>query len=370
MAPPTPRQLLTERRIVVVCGAGGVGKTSISAAMALAAARLGRAVLVITIDPSRRLAEVLGVARNAPAPVQLDAGRLLQAGVRGPGALSAWMLDPKRVADDVVRRLAPPGEVQLLLGNHVYRHVSAMVSGMQEYAALEAVHQYLQTRRYDLIVLDTPPSRNALQFLTAPRRLGNFLNPRVLRLFTPGPTSRLREAARRIFYRIIDASLGQQTGQELQEFLSIFTDILLHQNSNAGHVQELFHQPDAAFVVVAAPTPEALAEATYFERTTRDALGLNLQGYLLNCSLATRQGLAGPEALLAEADDGVLAEALRKLLPLARQEQELAARHRAFLDRLAGLAGPERLTLALPCLPHGVTDLRSLTTLARALLAA
>ena len=168
------------KRIIVCCGAGGVGKTTTSAALALAAARAGRKVLVLTIDPSKRLAETLGVDRNSPEPTRLPEDRERAAGITGPGELSAWMLDPRLVSDQAVRKLVKdPADQEKLLAHPVYDQITSMIAGMQEYTAMEALYQFVETGRYDLVVLDTPPSRNALNFLEAPSRLSEFPAPGV-----------------------------------------------------------------------------------------------------------------------------------------------------------------------------------------------
>ena len=146
-------QLLTTRKVLVCCGAGGVGKTTVSASLALAAARAGKRVLVVTIDPSKRLAETLGVSRNPEEPVQIPEDRLKAAGVTG--TLSAWMLDPQLVSDNVVRGFSKSEEdAQRLLANPIYRNVTSMVAGMQEYTAVEAMHGFVVDDTYDLVVLD------------------------------------------------------------------------------------------------------------------------------------------------------------------------------------------------------------------------
>src|SRR4051812_3115558 len=146
-------ELIRNRRVIVCCGAGGVGKTTTAAALSLAAARAGRRVLVLTIDPSKRLAETLGVSRNPPTPVAVPPDRQIAAGIHAPASLDAWMLDPKLVADESVRRLTKnPEDAERVLGNRIYQQVSSMVAGMHEYTAMEALHRLVNEGRYDLVV--------------------------------------------------------------------------------------------------------------------------------------------------------------------------------------------------------------------------
>jgi anion-transporting ArsA/GET3 family ATPase len=181
------KELVDTQRVIVCAGAGGVGKTSVAASMALGAARGGKRVLVVTVDPSKRLAEVLGVDRNPTDPVPVPAEKLEALGVTPPGSLHAWMLDPQLVADRVVKRFSRTQEdADRLMANRIYKNVTAMVAGMQEYTAVEALHGFVADDSYDLIILDTPPSRNALHFLDAPERAGRFLDKRIFNLFVPG----------------------------------------------------------------------------------------------------------------------------------------------------------------------------------------
>ena len=263
-------ELLIRRRLIITCGAGGVGKTTVSAAMALAAARLGQRVLVVTIDPSKRLAETLGVGQDLDAPVALSAERLAALGVEPPGSMSAWMLDPKRVSDAVVEQFSASKEdARSLLGNSIYANLSGMVAGMQEYTAVEALHGFVADDAYDLIVLDTPPSRNALRFLDAPDRVGGFLDRRIFNLFVPGDAGMIRRAATALVTRVLDAGLGKSTREELQSFLGLFGALLAHLNRNQSQMR-LFLKTDAVgFVLVTSPERAALDEVFAFERRAR-----------------------------------------------------------------------------------------------------
>lgn len=361
------RALLHDKRIVVVCGAGGVGKTTTSASLALAAARAGRRVLVITIDPSKRLAQTLGVSPNDREPTLLSEARQRAVGVEAPGSLSAWMLDPQAVSDEMVRRITrDEASAQQLLRNRVYRHVTSMIAGMQEYMAVEALHGFVEDQRYDLIVLDTPPSRDALRFLDAPSRAGAFLDRRVLRLFLPSSESRLRQAATRVFERLLDLAFGARARQEIQQFFELFEHVLLHLSRSQGDMRAFFGGPEVAFLLVTSPTDAALEEARYFESKTRE-LRLPLAGTVLNRSRAWTIDRPPPSRVETGADaaagSDALARALEKLEPFARAEAESARRHEALRADLAGRhAGG--FALALPELPQSASDLEALGELA------
>ncbi|MBW2271981.1 MAG: ArsA family ATPase [Deltaproteobacteria bacterium] len=357
-------RLLAEKRVIVVCGAGGVGKTTTSASLALAAARGGRRVLVITIDPSKRLAQTLGVSPHDPEPRALPLERQRAVGIEGPGSLTAWMLDPQAVSDRTVRSLATdPAKADLLLQNRVYRHVTSMVAGMQEYTAVEALHRFIEDDHYDLVLLDTPPSRNALRFLDAPSRATAFLDRRVIRLFVPGSHNPIRQVATKMFERLLDLAFGSAARAELQQFIVLFEQVLVYLNRNQTEMQRFFASSDVAFLLVSTPRQEALDEAFYFEEKTRD-LSLPLAGYILNRSRAWAANRPMPsEELLPKDASAVARRALTKLVELAGPEAESARQHEGLREELAVRAG-EGFALALPELPSGASELESLVVLA------
>lgn len=366
---PRAIKLLEQKRLVVVCGAGGVGKTSVSAAIALAAARRGRRVLVVTIDPSRRLAEVLGVSRQSSKPLPIPAHLREPAGIEPPGALEAWMLDPKHVADEAVRRLAgSEHDAQRLLRNAMYRNITEMVAGMQEYTAAEAVHQFVKEGTYDLVILDTPPSRNALDFLDSSVRLGRLFDGRVFQLFLPGDRNPIRRAARKLLVRIMDIALEPDTRQELEDFLGLFSAIFSRLNANASDIHAFFSRPEVAFLIVTSPAKEALQEAYYFEDKTQISMGLQLEGYVLNRSLAYKdeRELPSLDHVDGAADDSTVRSALEKLRVLGLREQAQADHDRELHRSLARKGGSRLLAVALPYLENGMEDIHSLVRLADA----
>jgi anion-transporting ArsA/GET3 family ATPase len=364
MSVQTPAQLLRDKRVVVVCGAGGVGKTTTSASLALAAARAGRRVLVITIDPSKRLAQTLGVSPHAPEPTALSDDRLRAVGVAEGGALAAWMLDPQSVSDQTVRRLSPDAaSAERLLRNGVYRNVTSMIAGMQEYMAVEALHEFVRDGRYDLVVLDTPPSRDALRFLDAPSRATAFLDRRVLQLFIPGAESRLRRTASKVFEGLLDLAFGERARREIQQFFQLFERVLAYLGRSQGEMRDFFGGPEIAFVLVSSPAPEALAEAGYFEEKTR-SLSLPLAGFVLNRSRAWTIDRPLPSEVQLPADTPDAARrALGKLAPFAGEEAASAAHHQALYASIAERM-PGAFALALPDLPGAASDLEALVALA------
>lgn len=262
--------LLTDpaTRIVVCCGAGGVGKTTTAAAMGLWAAEHGRKVVVLTIDPARRLAQSLGLTEldNTPRPVE-------GAGADG-GSLDAMMLDMKRTFDEVVEQHATPEKAAQILANPFYQAVSSSFAGTQEYMAMEKLGQLRaeadRTGRWDLVVVDTPPSRSALDFLDAPKRLGSFLDGRFIRLMT-APAKAGGRAGFKVFSvgvtmvtSTMSKLLGGQLLQDVQTFVAALDTMFGGFRERADQTYALLKNPETAFVVVAAPERDALREASYF----------------------------------------------------------------------------------------------------------
>lgn len=358
--------LIESRKVVVICGAGGVGKTTTAASLALAAARAGKKVLVVTIDPSKRLAETLGVSRNPATPIELDRAVQQAIGIEAPGSLWAWMLDPQKVSDDVVRKFSKSdADAERLLQNPIYGNVSAMVAGMQEYTAVESLHGFALSGEYDLIVLDTPPSRNALHFLEAPTRVGAFLDRRIFNLFVPGEGGLIRRVATRLIEGVMDAAFGKQTRQDLQVFLNLFGNLFGQLNQNQAQMRAFFSSPAVAFVLVTSPAREALEEARHFEQHARETLNLPLAGYLLNRSLSWA---ADWPAGVGDGTDPSLVSALEKLEPLAERERRQVSAHTALAEDLSARLAGTGFVGVLPMLTRDASELDALTGLAEALI--
>lgn len=370
MTAPIP-DLVLNRRILVICGAGGVGKTTTATALALAGAREGRRVLALTVDPSKRLAQTLGVDRNLTAPVSISDERLRLAGIEPPGGLDAWMLDPKLVADRVIRRLGnDEEEIERLMENRIYKGISRMVAGMQEYMAMEALHEFHREGHYDLVILDTPPSRNALAFLEGPQRMANFLDGRVFHLFMPsgeGGGGLFRRTAGAVINRVNSMVFGEETYRDMQEFFGSFSGILGVLNNNAGKMIELLgNDGEVNFLLVTSPTDASVADAHFFKERTAE-MGLPFGGFVLNRSQALADGRVFPdEDWLPDDAPPAAHTGLAKLQRLAEVERAEMERDRHLLATLADEA-EEHWALATPTLPGGANDMDSLLAISRAL---
>ncbi|HEX5561928.1 MAG TPA: ArsA family ATPase [Nocardioidaceae bacterium] len=294
--------LLADRgtRIIVCCGSGGVGKTTTSAALALRAAEQGRRVVVLTIDPARRLAQSMGIETldNVPRPVPAVDGS-------SGGSLEAMMLDMKRTFDEVVESGASPQMAAQILANPFYDAVSSSFAGTQEYMAMEKLGQlHAEARRtgaWDLIVVDTPPSRSALDFLDAPERLSSFLDGRLIRLLlmpARGP-AKLMTAGVNLVTGALAKVLGGQMLRDVQTFVAALDTLFGGFRERAQRTYRLLQADGTAFLVVAAPEPDALREAAYFvERLNEERMPL--AGLVVNrASPAARGGLSAEQALAA-----------------------------------------------------------------------
>jgi len=358
-----------QTRIVVCCGAGGVGKTTTAAALGLRAAESGRRVVVLTIDPARRLAQSLGLTAldNTPKAVKdIDD--------TGGGSLDAMMLDMKRTFDDVVLAHAAPDKAQQILDNPFYQAVSSSFAGTQEYMAMEKLGQLRleadrdpDNPRWDLIVVDTPPSRSALDFLDAPKRLGSFLDGRFIRLLAAparvGGRAYLRvfSAGVNVVTTTLSKVLGGQMLTDVQTFVAALDTMFGGFRERADTTYRLLQAPGTAFVVVAAPERDALREASYFvERLGEE--GMPLAGLVLNRvhsggaqSLSAERALAGAETLDELGDHPLAAGLLRLHAERARihtREQQLRRRFTA--------AHPRVPVVDVPALAGDVHDLAGL----------
>jgi anion-transporting ArsA/GET3 family ATPase len=272
-AGPQPRDsldaLMSERRVVICAGPGGVGKTTCAAAIALEGARRGRRACVVTIDPAKRLADALGLES-----LSNDAREVAPGTFRG--SLWALMLDTKTTFDDVVRRnAATPEQAESILDNRLYRNISGALGGTQEYMAMEKLYSLHSEGRFDLIVVDTPPTRRALDFLDAPHRLLRFLNNRLFRLLMAPTRAGLRavSTATQMFLRTMSRVVGGAVVGDAIAFFAAFEGMEQGFRDRASLVSQLLEDEGTAFVVVAAPRRDAVAEAIFFADRLRGSAG-------------------------------------------------------------------------------------------------
>jgi anion-transporting ArsA/GET3 family ATPase len=351
------------RNIIVCCGSGGVGKTTTSAALALRAAERGRKVVVLTIDPARRLAQSMGIPELGNVPT-----RVAGVGAARGGSLDAMMLDMKRTFDEVVQSQASPEKAEQILSNPFYIAVSSSFAGTQEYMAMEKLGQLdkdaRKTGRWDLIVVDTPPSRSALDFLDAPERLSSFLDGRFMKLLLAparGP-ARLMTAGFGMVTNAVTKIIGAQVLQDMKAFVAAFDTLFGGFRQRAQRTFELLQDRRTAFLVVAAPEPDALREAAYFVERLR-AERMPLAGLVVNRAsskpdgdLTAHAAMTGVERLRTSGEDHGLAAGLLRLhadrLTVVDREKRLTGRF--------GTSHPDVPTAVLPALSTDVHDLDGL----------
>lgn len=365
MTPPDLPTLVREKKVIVCCGAGGVGKTTTSAALGLAAARQGRRVLVLTIDPARRLAQAMGLSEHMREPHAVTKERLAEAGVT-TGTLDAWMLNPDVVFESLVNRMASsPEQAKRILESRLFRHLSELVAGMQEYTAAEALYELSTSGKYDLVVLDTPPARNALDFLEAPGKLARFLDERILNLFLPSKQRGIFKKATELIGTVFTKVFGAEFFSEIQEFLAAFGGMFGPMRAHAEGVRALLSSEDASFLLVTSPDQAALEDARYF-RDRIFAMKLPFAGFVLNRSWVRTEGFVDPAELKvsAELETPHAKSGLEKLAALARVELGRVQRDRALLAQLAREVPATAFAVAAPYIGEAIEDLKGLGQLA------
>jgi anion-transporting ArsA/GET3 family ATPase len=339
-------EILSTRSIVICTGTGGVGKTTTAAAMAVEAAHLGRRVVVVTIDPARRLADTLGIALSyEPTPVSGD----------WPGSLSALMLDTESTFDSLVRlHAADEEQAKAILVNPFYRNIAGSLSGTQEYMAGEKLLELRESGHYDLVIVDTPPTRRALDFLDASRRLTRFLDHRLYRtLVTPGKGYlRALNVAAQTFVRSAGKVLGAEVIDDALAFFAAFDGMESGFRDRASRVQRLFADASTAFVLVASPRADTAAEAAFFAARLSEA-GIPVAALVIN-RMHPRFGTAGLEEARSHVGDPAWAN-LADLVAVAEGEE-------AQVDDLLDEIGSVPVT-RIPYLDHDVHDLTSLAEL-------
>ena len=364
-------ELLEGKRVCICAGSGGVGKTTTSAAIAAGMAARGKKVAVLTIDPAKRLADSLGLPELGNEERQVDPTLFGDAGVEGgDGELWAMMLDPKATFDEVVRKHAPDEETrERILSNRIYQQLSNALAGSQEYMAMEKLFEIWAEDRYDLLVLDTPPSRNALDFLDAPKRLTQFIEGRALRVFM-APTGFAAKIAGRgtsAVFGILKRITGVDLLQDLAEFFQAMSGMVGGFRERARRVNELLADPQSMFLVVCGPQGEPIEEAVYFHRKLVEAR-LPFGGVIVN-KVHYADGGADPDGLSSELEHLLGdAELAGRIAANFDDYRALAERDRRNVEHLANEMRT-RAVIQVPYLDFDVHDLGGLMEVNRYLFA-
>ncbi|HEV7422598.1 MAG TPA: ArsA family ATPase [Mycobacterium sp.] len=354
----------TSNRVVVCCGAGGVGKTTTAAAMALRAAEYGRTVVVLTIDPAKRLAQALGVKDLGNTPQRVPLAPEVT------GELHAMMLDMRRTFDEMVVQYSGADRADAILENQFYQTVATSLAGTQEYMAMEKLGQLLAEDKWDLVVVDTPPSRNALDFLDAPKRLGSFMDSRLWRLLlAPGRgIGRLVTGAVGLAMKALSTVLGSQMLSDAAGFVQSLDATFGGFREKADRTYELLKRRGTQFVVVSAAEPDALREASFFvDRLSQERMPL--AGLIFNrthpmlCDLNAEKANEAAEQLEASGGDAGPDALTAAILRIHADRAMTAKREVRLLSRFTG-ANPAVAVVGVPSLPFDVSDLEALRAIA------
>ncbi|MER5390801.1 ArsA family ATPase [Saccharopolyspora sp. NPDC002686] len=354
--------------VIVCCGSGGVGKTTTAAALAVRAAERGRKTAVLTIDPARRLAQALGLRELGNQPKQV-----VVEGFDPAGDLNAMMLDMRRTFDDMVLAHAGQERAEQILNNPFYQTISTSFSGTQEYMAMEKLGQLSASGQWDLIVVDTPPSRSALDFLDAPQRLSTVLDGRLIKMLSsPARVGgkglrKIVGAGFGIFAKAVSTIIGGQLLADAARFVQAFDSTFGGFRERAEQTYRLLRSPGTAFLVVAAPEPDALREASYFvERLAGEQMPL--VGLVANRTHPVFAGLAGARAtaVAEEVESDGSAPMASAALRVHADRVAIAEREKRLLARFTR-AHPDVALVGVPALPSDVHDLAGLREIGRRL---
>ncbi|NNE11690.1 MAG: AAA family ATPase [Ilumatobacter sp.] len=377
---PDLLSLLAAKEMVLVVGSGGVGKTTASAAMAAAAAtQIGGRVLVLTVDPAKRLADALGVGEIRNEATRVPDQVFLDAGLEPYGELWAAMLDTRQGWDELIHQHAPDAEIRdAVLANPLYQNLTGRFVHSHDYLAMEKLHELHATGEWDLIVVDTPPSRNALAVLDAPRQMKEFFGSRLLRWLTVPYRSRLFTVASKPFYQIADRVLGSRFLQDIAEFFILFQAMERGFVDHATEVERLLVDQRTTFVVVSTLEAAPSHEATFLARELlrRDMhLGAIIANRVLPSSFMTKAAATSARKLVKAAPDGLAADVAAELDvdPLATEAvlteigerfHDLAVVATREAERRAELEVLTPLLVAAPMLQHDINDVADLLELA------
>ena len=363
-------ELLADKRVCICGGSGGVGKTTISASIAMGMAAEGRKVAVVTIDPAKRLANSLGLEELGNEPRLVDPAVFEAAGVEMKGELWAMMLDAKRTFDEVIERLAPDERTRDdILANRIYQELSNAVAGSQEYTAMSKLYDLDRDHDFDLLVLDTPPSRNALDFLDAPDRLTQFLEGRALQVFLrpTGLATRIVGRGTGVVFSVLKRVTGVDLLQDLSVFFRSLGGLIDGFKERAKQVNALLADSQTVFLLVTSPEREPIDEAIFFWRKLK-AARMPFGGVIVNRVHHDLLGDAEPGDVAAELSGELGDKLAERVAENFRDYQVLARRDHANIERLVGKLDDRRLVL-LPYLDEDVHDAGGLARINRFLFA-
>ena len=357
----TITDIVEGRGICICAGSGGVGKTTTSAALAAGLAARGQKVCVLTIDPAKRLADSLGLEELGNTPKQVDPKLFEPCGVELKGELWAMMLDAKATFDELVRKHAPDAETRdRILENRIYRQLSNALAGSQEYMAMEKLFELHTEGEFDLLVLDTPPTRNALDFLDAPKRLSRFIDSRSLQFFTSGGLFGVKVFSRGtgIVFSMLKRLTGIDLLQDLSDFFQSFGEMASGFRERADRVTDLLADSRTTFLLVTSPRYDAVDEAVFFHHRLQDA-GMPFGAAVVN---RMHELPAKGNGVADEVEDLLGPELGRKVASNLEDYRRLAERDRLSLETLRKRLGRKPM-IEVPDMEDDIHDLEGLTAM-------
>ncbi len=360
-------RLLEEKKIVICGGSGGVGKTTAAASIALLWATMGRKVMVITIDPARRLADALGLEAIQTKPTLVEPEILEDAGLEPKGRFSAMMLEAKSAWDELITSYSPSEEVAAkILANSFYQSLSDTFAGSHEYLALEKLHELYHSGDYDALVVDTPPTKHALDFLEAPHRMNEFLDRRVTRWLVMPYLSAGRKGLKLFnrtggyLFRKLEEATGIRVIKDVSEFFFHFSQLTEGSRQRMTKVFELLKGPETAFLLITTPELAVLSEAAYFMKKVGD-YGVPFAGVLANRVHQIRFPEASDEEIQIHLKEAGCPPPLDKvLLENYRRSQHLALGDESRLTRFGELLPSDVFLTKVPLFPQGLEDIKGL----------
>jgi anion-transporting ArsA/GET3 family ATPase len=363
-------ELLEGRHVCVCAGSGGVGKTTTAAAVALGMAARGSKVAVLTIDPAKRLATSLGLKGLDNVERRIAPEVFAEHGLEMRGELWAMQLDAKRTWDEMIERRAPDAQTRdAILGNRIYQQLSTAVAGTTEYMAMERLYELHEERRYDLLVLDTPPTRNALDFLDAPDRLSKFMDSRSLQFFLRPGIFGVKAFGRGtgLMLGMLKRVTGSDLLRDLSEFFAAFGDMAIGIRERAGRVSELMADPRTTFLLVTSPRRDAIDEAIFFRRRLRES-GMPFGAAVVNRVHVGVHETAGGDDVVGDLSVLLDDRLGRRVAANFADYRRIGERDRANVERLARELRGDPL-VPVPLLDDDVHDLGGLAAVCEHLFA-